>query len=158
MASVNFDFGDFNQFISGWLQDMTNPEIFLRPVAVELAGLMHNRIHNEGKASDGSQIGTYKNSYLKIRERYHHPAADTQVILVLTRKLSNSWGVAPTEKGGYGVGFVDEEGSPSSLLKVQYAEKHFGKIILDMTENEEAYTLKRMEQIAQELIDKYGSA
>lgn len=158
MASVNFDFGEFSQAMEGMIGELSNPEIFLRPVAVELAGLMHNRIHNEGKASDGSQIGTYKNSYLKIRERYHHPAGDTQVILVLTRKLSNSWGVAPTEKGGYGVGFVDEEGSPSSLLKVQYAEQHFGKKILDLTEDEQKYTNDRMIQITQEIIDKYGGA
>ena len=35
--------------------------------AVETVGMFRKRIHQEGKASDGSQIGTYSIGYMKVR-------------------------------------------------------------------------------------------
>src|SRR5688572_10591643 len=98
MAAVNIDLTLFRKEMAEVIDLIKNNELTLRPVAIELVDMMHERIHDEGKASDGSQIGTYKSSYMKIRERYKH-RGDTKVILVLTRKLSNSWGAFATEKG-----------------------------------------------------------
>ena len=39
----------------------------LRPVATEVLPMMTERIHQKGEASDGSQIGTYSNNYMKVR-------------------------------------------------------------------------------------------
>lgn len=39
----------------------------MRPVVLVLAGVVRNRIHEEGKKANGSPIGTYSSSYLKLR-------------------------------------------------------------------------------------------
>lgn len=44
-----------------------DPNYLLRPVAVEVLPMITERIHQDGKASDGSQIGTYSNGYMKLR-------------------------------------------------------------------------------------------
>lgn len=49
------------------LEQIMDKNYLLRPVAIEVIPLMTERIHKEGKASDGSQIGTYSSGYLKIR-------------------------------------------------------------------------------------------
>lgn len=53
------------------LESIINPsneqDKITRTVALSAIGDISHRIHEEGKASDGSQIGTYSNPYLKIR-------------------------------------------------------------------------------------------
>lgn len=50
------------------LADVLNPKSTLyRQVAIELTPLVHQRIHVDGKAADGKQIGQYTNAYLAIR-------------------------------------------------------------------------------------------
>lgn len=44
-----------------------NKDYLLRPVAIEVMPLMTKRIHQDGQAADGSQIGTYSNEYMKLR-------------------------------------------------------------------------------------------
>jgi len=39
----------------------------LRTVATSLLGDVKNRIHEDGKAADGSQIGTYSKGYMVVR-------------------------------------------------------------------------------------------
>ena len=48
-------------------QEMLNPNYLLRPVAIEILPMMTERIHKEGKASDGLPIGTYSSEYMKLR-------------------------------------------------------------------------------------------
>lgn len=38
-----------------------------REIATTVMGMMRYRIHERGEAADGSQIGTYSDSYLKVR-------------------------------------------------------------------------------------------
>lgn len=156
MATVNIDFTLFRQGLQEIVELVKNNELTLRPVAVELVGIMHERIHDEGKASDGSRIGEYKSSYLKIREKYKH-RGDTKVILVLTRKLSNSWGAFATEKG-YAVGFTDDGAATgvTSLKKIGYAEENFNKKIGELTEDETEYVNTRVQEIVTDLLSDYG--
>lgn len=157
MATVNIDFTLFRQELQEIVELVKNNELTLRPVAVELVGIMHERIHDEGKASDGSRIGEYKSTYLKIRGKYKH-RGDTKVILVLTRKLSNSWGAFATEKG-YAVGFTDDDGATSgvtSLKKISYAEERFNKKIGELTEDETEYVNTRVQEIVNDLLSDYG--
>jgi hypothetical protein len=155
MATINVN-TDPSQFI-GSMDDiiaaLENKEQFLRPICVELSGLMNDRIHNKALASDGSKIGTYKTSYLRIREKHKHPQTETQVILVLTRKLSNSWGAFSTDNG-YGVGFTDDGASEgvTALKKSEYAEKNFGKKIGDLTKDESEYVNERLIELVNEII------
>jgi hypothetical protein len=49
------------------LETIFDKNYLLRPVAIEVMPLMTQRIHQDGKASDGSQIGTYSNGYMVVR-------------------------------------------------------------------------------------------
>jgi hypothetical protein len=49
------------------LQTIADREYLLRPVAFDVIALMTERIHEQGKASDDLQIGTYSNGYMALR-------------------------------------------------------------------------------------------
>lgn len=49
------------------LEQLQNPDQMLRTVAVAVLPELKKRVHVEGKASDGSQIGTYSPAYMKVR-------------------------------------------------------------------------------------------
>ena len=153
MATVNIDYSQFNDDLSKIKEKLSDKEAFLRPMAVELSGIMNDRIHDKGQASDGSGIGQYKTSYLKMREAFNHPRTERKVVLVLSRKLSNSWGAFATDKG-YAVGFTDEGIGVTSLKKIQFAEEHFGKKIGDMTKEEETYAFERLNELSTEIIGR----
>jgi hypothetical protein len=113
----------------------SNPD-WLRPVCILLLTEMVKRIHEQGLASDGNKIGTYSNSYLKLREaKYKIPKGETDVVLYLTSKLQNSWIVFGTDNG-YAVGFTDEGAGVTSLKKITFAEQHFNKLIGSPTKEE----------------------
>lgn len=62
----------FNSNISdvfnGLAQQVSNlSEPLLREVAVSMLPVVRDRIHTQGIASDGSQIGTYSDSYMSVR-------------------------------------------------------------------------------------------
>ena len=58
---------DAQQLILEFKKLSEQPIEYMRPVVLVLAGEVRNRIHVEGKKADGSQIGTYSSSYLKLR-------------------------------------------------------------------------------------------
>lgn len=157
MAALNvrIDPSDFAASLEDIERALEDKELFLRPICTELLGIMHERIHLKGLASDGAKIGQYKTSYLAIREReQHHSKTETDVILVFTRFLSNSWIVFATDRG-YCVGFKDDT-APSgvtSLKKIKYAEERFGKKIEDLTKEEQEYVNERFNEIVQDLIN-----
>src|SRR6187549_894833 len=149
MATVNIDTSGFEKDLQRIKEELSDKESLLRPVCVELSGIMNDRIHEQGKASDDSEIGQYKTSYLKMREAFNHPRTERKVILVLSRKLSNSWGAFATDKG-YAVGFTDSAATEgvTGLKKIKYAEEHFGKKIGDMTKEEETYAFDRLNELS----------
>ena len=155
MATVNVDLCGFEKDLQKIKDSLSDKESLLRPVCVELSGIMNNRIHEDGQASDGSGIGQYRNSYMRMREAFNHSRTERKVILVLSRKLSNSWGAFATEKG-YAVGFTDSAATEgvTGLKKIQYAEEHFGKKIGDMTKEEETYAFERLNELSTEIIGR----
>lgn len=165
MAAINIqtDFSQVNEDILAALKQVRDPEYLLRPVAQEQIRLMHDRIHEQGLASDGSAIGSYKNSYMKIREGKYKRTADTKVIISLTRQLENDYGVIVTE-GGYGVGFnsgsspvPDPVDSKKKLIsnydKAGYVETHFGKKIFDMTKDELDAAIEFLNELTEDAIN-----
>jgi len=46
---------------------ITDREYLLRPLAIETIANIKERIHEQGKASDGAQIGTYSSGYMRVR-------------------------------------------------------------------------------------------
>lgn len=158
MATVTIDISNFARDYEQIIEVLKDEESTLRPVAIELVGLMATRIHEDGLASDGSLIGQYSSNYLKVRER-RKLGSDTNVILVLTRKLFNSWGAFATDHG-WAVGFVDDSAvdGVTSRMKVEFAEEHFGKPILLMTEEEEQYANDRLLENINELLSPYANS
>jgi hypothetical protein len=113
----------------------------LRTVAVSLLPEVRHRIHQDGQAADGSQIGIYKDSYMPIR-RKHNRGEDRKVILSLTSFMENSF-VAVADGTRYGLGYINAlpaqsgKSSPiSNSQKARYAEERFGKKIFALTPGE----------------------
>lgn len=69
MASININtnIGQVNALLQSRLKQLGNPETFLRPMCFDLIDIMTKRIHIDGVASDGTQIGTYSPGYMKVR-------------------------------------------------------------------------------------------
>ena len=205
MATVNIDYSKFKGDLNKIKEQLSDKEALLRPMAIELSGIMNDRIHEQGLASDGNPIGTYSEGYMKVRtgdfknsekfvrgknkgklkgagfktkQRIATPfgksAFTTQnieadkvprirynldsskkVILVLTRKLSNSWAVFATDRG-YAIGFTDSGATEgvTSLKKIEYAEETYKKRIQDLTKEETQYYIERLNELSTEIIGR----
>lgn len=151
MGSVDVDYSDLFRHMQSLFSEIANVDISIRPVAVELVGIMHKRIHTDGLDSSGNLIGHYSESYLARRKRAGL-GTGTNIIAVYTRKLSNSWTVFPTDRG-YAVGFTDQNADGvSSLQKLKFIEEMKSKKILDLTADESQYANERLIEIAAEII------
>lgn len=143
----------------------------IRAVAVSIGGDVKVRIYQDGIKSDGSQIGAYKNSYLKLREKRFNRTADSKIILSLTRQEESDFSLIATDpiktQTGYGLGFknnaiynakgkkattkqvarrFDKGGirTVSNLQKAKWHEDRFGKIFsLTVAEQNKAGILAR---------------
>lgn len=141
---------NLNQVLSNLgqsLKTIMDPNYLLRPVAIEVIPLMTERIHKEGRASDGSQIGTYSSSYLKQREKKGR-GKDTKVILSLTRQLENNWSVLETPNG-YGIGFTN----PFNADKLRWVEEMKEKKIAELSESEIDYAFDRVNELVSDALN-----
>lgn len=136
MIKVNFDMGNFVANTLASLQALGQPEFAPRAAAAAVLPEMKNRIFVEGKRADGSQIGTYKNSYLRTREK-NKRGTDTKVILSLTRQLENDLSVI-NEGDGYAIGFKNPE---KAEIAVHLEEKYQAHIFTGLTPKEEEIAL-----------------
>lgn len=87
---------------------------FLRTVALSVIGMIRERIHIKGMASDGSQIGTYSRGYLKVRQGLY---ADSKVGLT-----GKNAGIV-TSAGNYSkkrIPYADLSGGMYSTGKTRY--------------------------------------
>lgn len=154
-AVVKFDFSKLIGAHTELIAQLGNKDISVRPIAVEMVGIMHKRIHTDGKASDDSQIGTYSSGYLQKRKA-NKLGSDTRIIAVFTRKTSNSWTAFPTDRG-WSVGFVDQDADGlTALKKIRYIEEMKGKKILDLSKFELQYSKERIIEIATEIINNFN--
>jgi hypothetical protein len=124
------------------LEQLKNKEYLLRPVAIEVIPLMTERIHQKGEASDDGQIGTYSNSYLRLRQKKYKRDASNKVIVSLTRQLENNWSVIATQNG-YGIGFTN----PFNLQKARWVEGAKGKTIFSLSKSEQSYAVERINEL-----------
>lgn len=86
------------------LKDLqANPEPYMRVVVLGLVGEVRQRIHVRGEKANGEPIGTYKNSYLRIREK-NNRGTDKKKILSLTRQMEQDF-VPVSESNEYGLGY-----------------------------------------------------
>ena len=118
--------------------------------ATWLVGELRKRIHVEGKASDGSQIGAYSSGYMKVRtgDFGNRPTAkkwknkgqprprynrtnDPKIILSLTRQMEDGMKVFPLENGA-GIGWDND----LDFKKSQWVEETYGKEVYQLTADE----------------------
>ena len=130
------------------LEEILNPNYLLRPVAIEVLPLMTERIHQEGKGSNGSQIGNYSSGYLRQRQKAGR-GKDTKVIVSLTRQLENNWSVLETTNG-YGIGFTN----PFNADKLRWVEEVKDTVISNLTEGEINYAFERINELVANALDK----
>jgi hypothetical protein len=114
------------------LNDATKQFIALE-VASALLGPVKARIHNDGLAGDGSEIGTYSNAYLKERQRKYNRTADSKVVLSLTRQMENDFTVQAVGNNSYGLGYNNAE----NYKKAVWNDNRFGHTVYALTKEEE---------------------
>lgn len=130
------------------LEKLKNKDYLLRPVAIELIPLMTERIHQKGEASNGNQIGTYSNSYLKLRQQKYKRDSNSKIIVSLTRQLENNWSVIATQSG-YGIGFAN----PFNLQKARWVEGNKGKTIFSLSGPEQQYATERINELVSDALN-----
>jgi len=126
---------------------LDNPETVSRAAAAAVLPELRERIHERGEKPDGSQIGTYSNSYLRLRAR-EGKGNDPSVIISFTRALQNGYTLAATNDG-YTIANI----SPDGDMKVGYMIEKYGDI-WQLSETEQNMALIAANEIAKALLAK----
>lgn len=108
MIAVNINMENFT--LNDRMAAFISPEgqgDMLRAVSLSMLPVVHDRIHVEGKAADGSGIGSYSKSYLKYTRPKFNRSNDPKVILSLSRQMENDFSVVATSSK-YGLGFKND--------------------------------------------------
>jgi hypothetical protein len=131
------------------LEILRNPKPLLRPVALDVLVLMTSRIHEEGKAADVGQIGTYNNNYLRLRQKCFKRSADKKIIVSQTRQLENDWSVIGTGNG-WGIGFKNNV----NAQKLKWVEEIKKKKIGALTASEKEFAITKFQKLVQIELNK----
>jgi hypothetical protein len=117
-----------------------------RTQAVSLMAVMKDRIHVQGKDSNGNQIGTYTPAYIKYKRMSKGRGTDNKVILSLTRQMESGY-VPEAIENGYAICFRTAE----DMQKARWCEETYEKPIFAPTAEEKAMVIA----IAQDYISKH---
>ena len=117
-----------------------------RTQAVTLMAVMKDRIHVQGKDSNGNQIGTYTPAYIKYKRLSKGRGTDNKVILSLTRQMESGY-VPEAIENGYAICFRTAE----DMQKARWCEETYEKPIFAPTAEEKAMVIA----IAQDYISKH---
>lgn len=149
MAAIEIKISNPQAFtnIANRVLSLTDRQALLRPVAFDLIALMTDRIHDQGKAADGSQIGEYSNSYLKLREK-NKRGPDKKIVVSFTRQLENDWAVIPTPNG-YGIGFNNQ----FNKQKSEWVEQQKNKKIFKLSAQERAEAVLSIREQVKKLLN-----
>ncbi|MCM1403773.1 MAG: hypothetical protein NC199_08320 [Bacteroides sp.] len=117
--------------------------------ATTLLAVMRERIHIQGKDSNGSEIGTYTPAYVKYtRAKKYKRGMDNKVILSLTRQMENGYELYPIQNGT-AIGFTTKQ----DMQKAHWCEMTYQKPIFAPTIEEKELVKK----IAKDYIAKHTS-
>lgn len=147
MVTVKVDISKVTQKVESIFDKLRDKDYLLRPLAIETIPNMKERIHKEGNASDGNQIGTYSTGYMRERER-NKRGGDKKIVVSLTRQLENDWSVLGTSTG-YGIGF----NNPLNTQKARWVEQTKKKIIFNLASAERDYIRERVEELTNDAIN-----
>lgn len=142
MVTLTIDTAPLISSLKQKIAELSNPDYLFRQVVFDLIVLMKRRIHEDGTASDGSQIGTYSSAYLKLREDKYNRTSDTTIIVSLTRQLENDWALI-SDNDNYGIGF----NNPFNTQKAQWVEEIKKKDIFSMSDSELDYATQQILQL-----------
>lgn len=78
--------------------DAKDTKALMRPVVNDVMSMMEERIHEDGKAADGSSLGTYSERYLAFRKANGRGGSAAKK-MTFTRQLQGSYNIAPSEVG-----------------------------------------------------------
>ena len=126
---------------------LDNPETVSRAAAAAVLPELRERIHERGEKPDGSPIGTYSNSYLRLRAR-EGKGNDASVIVSFTRALQNGYTLAASDNG-YTIANI----SPDGDMKVGYMIERYGDI-WQLSETEQNMALIAANETAKALLAK----
>lgn len=157
------------------LEILKNPNPLLRPVAIDVMVLFSDRIFEEGKAADGSSLGTYSNSYLRLREA-NGRGIDSKKKETFTRQLQKSYDVVGTSTGGWAIAVVVDQRLPTDnflnkknkskgkahtkVSKVTnrqimaYQEEQVGKKIFKLSPTEKEYAINKLKNLIDKELNK----
>lgn len=144
MASITINIDNVLKKVDTFFDKIKDKEYLLRPLAIETIPNIKERVHINGEASDGGQIGTYSTGYMKVRDK-NKRNNDTKVIVSLTRQLENDYQVIATPEG-YGIGFNNK----LNFNKAKWVEERKKKIIFNTSADEKQYIRERLEELVHE--------
>ncbi len=139
----------------GKLQQLTNPDKVLRQAVVTMVPEMKNRIQQDGKKSDGSQItspspekfGAYSKQYGKKRAKKGRQIG--HIDLTFNGDMMRNLKPGPTGPNSYGIGFLASE----QRKIANYNEEKFG-IIFDPTDQELKQSLVTIVKAVRQIMSK----
>ncbi len=100
------------------------------------------RIFKQGKAADGSKIGTYTKSYVKYGRKKEGWGPSRKVILQLKGQMINDYVFLVLPNGDYGSGFNNDV----NFDKSEFVEATYKKPIFALTTGEDKSIEVRMEK------------
>lgn len=147
MATIQSNIGEVTGNIEEKIKKLGDKEYIPRTLSFDLIDLMTKRIHIDGVASDGSQIGTYNKDYLSLRKKKYNRTADSKIIVSLTRQLENDWNVIATDDG-YGIGFLNSH----NFDKARWVEANKGKKIFSLSATEQQFVNDTVDQLVKDAL------
>ena len=162
MIQIESNIGEVVERIKADLNGIDTDKM-TRLVATSVMNEIKVRVHKEGKAADGSQIGTYSKEYMKVRtDSFKSPVIargknkgkprlvynrknDKRVILSLTSRMEGDMIITPIENGT-GICYTNEK----SYKKSQWNEKRYKKSIFALSKRE----IEIAEETVKEFIDE----
>lgn len=141
MIRIKTNLKQVTAIIRGRLDKLNDPELLL-PVATAMIPVIAQRIHVDGKATDGNPIGEYSSPYLKKRIR-EGKGSGPAVIASFTRQLQNDYATIATRRG-YGIGFNNE----LNFNKTTWVQETYGKDIWPLTKDEGETAIGLIKEVA----------
>ena len=151
MIAISTNMGDVLLQLRDRVSALSAPAICLQMATAVLPEL-RKRIHTDGQAADGSQIGTYTKEYMKVRtgsgfqsktiargarkgqsrDRFNR-TSDSKVVASLTRNMEDNLVVIPKETGAEIGWIVDGQ---NNYKKSIWVEETYNKSIYSLTDKE----------------------
>lgn len=180
--TINTNINSVLNNLASRLGQLKDRNYLLRPVAIETIANMKQRIHKDGEASDGGQIGTYSSEYMRVRTgvflnsgvyKSGKRKGETKDSGVITRGPNKGERRPQYNRSGETKVIVSltrqlendwaviatEKGygigfnNPFNVQKMRWVEENKGKVIANLTESEQQYVTERLDELVQNALN-----